>query len=94
MFRDYGHEPHVVHEARELQIAIGLVAAEEGLAIVPESIARSRSSDVTYRDLAEPATSPIIMSQRQDDSSAELQMMISIIAKKYADWGYAVTLPI
>lgn len=88
LFRDYGHEPHVVHEARELQIAIGLVAAEEGLAIVPESIARSRTHDVVYRDLAEPATSPIIISHRLDDNSADLQLMIGIIAEKYAGWGY------
>jgi DNA-binding transcriptional LysR family regulator len=89
LFRDYGCEPRLIHEARELQIAIGLVAAEEGVAIVPESVARSRTDDVVYRDLLEPATSPIIMSQRIDDSAIELQLMASIIAEKYEEWGYA-----
>ncbi|MEI6644046.1 MAG: LysR family transcriptional regulator [Novosphingobium sp.] len=87
LFRDYGHEPRVIHEARELQIAIGLVAAEEGVAVVPESITRSRSHDVTYRSIVEPATSPIIMSHRIDDGSADLQLMSEVIASNSAAQG-------
>ncbi|MBT0667329.1 LysR family transcriptional regulator [Novosphingobium profundi] len=87
-FRDYSIEPRIVHEARELQIAIGLVAAEEGIAIVPESVRRARSHDVAFRELAESATSPIIMSHRPGDHSPELSLMQSIIARKYRDWGY------
>lgn len=90
LFRDHGLEPTIAHEARELQIAIGLVAAEEGLAIIPESISRSRSHDVVYRDLAEPATSPIIMSHRINDTSDELRLMSVVIATAYAGWGYPV----
>lgn len=94
LFRDNGVEPKVVHEARELQIAIGLVAAEEGMAIVPESVRRARSHDVAFRDLLEPATSPIIMSHRPGDHSAELELMAAIIARKYAEWGYEVPAPL
>lgn len=90
LWRDYGIEPRVVHEARELQIAIGLVAAEEGMAIVPESVRRARSHDVAFRDLAETATSPIIMSHRPGDHSPELALLIATIARKYRDWGYDV----
>lgn len=90
LFRDHAIEPRVVHETRELQIAIGLVAAEEGMAIVPESVRRARTHDVAYRDLVEPATSPIIMSHRPGDRSPELALMSSIIARQYAEWGYAV----
>lgn len=90
MFRDYGLEPKIAHEARELQIAIGLVAAEEGLAIIPESISRSRSHDVVYRELVEPATSPIIMSHRINDTSIELRAMSAVIAAEYSKWGYPV----
>lgn len=90
LFRDHAIEPRVVHETRELQIAIGLVAAEEGVAIVPESVRRARTHDVAYRDLLEPATSPIIMSHRPGDRSPELAIMASIIARQYAEWGYAV----
>ncbi len=90
LFRDNGIEPRVVHEARELQIAIGLVAAEEGMAIVPESVRRARSHDVAFRDLVEPATSPIIMSHRPGDHSPELALMAAIIARQYQEWGYGV----
>jgi DNA-binding transcriptional LysR family regulator len=90
MFRDHAIEPRIVHEARELQIAIGLVAAEEGMAIVPESVRRARSHDVAYRELVEPATSPIIMSHRPGDRSPELTLMLDVIARKYEDWDYDV----
>lgn len=88
LFRDHGLEPKIAHEARELQIAIGLVAAEEGLAIIPESISRSRSHDVVYRELAEDATSPIIMSHRINDNSHELHLMAQVIMTEYEKWGY------
>jgi DNA-binding transcriptional LysR family regulator len=92
LFRDHAVEPRIVHEARELQIAIGLVAAEEGMAIVPESVRRARSHDVAYRELTEPATSPIIMSHRPGDRSPELALMTQVVARKYQDWGYDVPL--
>ncbi|HEY0270392.1 MAG TPA: LysR substrate-binding domain-containing protein, partial [Sphingomonas sp.] len=41
LFHDRGLDPRIAHEARELQIAIGLVAAEEGVCLVPESVQRS-----------------------------------------------------
>lgn len=90
LFRDHGLEPRIAHEARELQIAIGLVAAEEGIAIIPESISRSRTHDVVYRELIEPATSPIIMSHRINDRSPDLRLMADVIAEMYAGWGYPV----
>lgn len=90
LFRDHAIEPRIVHEARELQIAIGLVAAQEGMAIVPESVHRARSHDVAFRDLIEPATSPIIMSHRPGDRSPELALMASVNARQYAQWGYEV----
>lgn len=61
-----------MYEARELQVAIGLVAAEEGVAIVPKSVRRARSDDVRYVDHVEPVSSPIIMSHRIGDISPEI----------------------
>lgn len=90
LLRDHGIEPRVAHEARELQIAIGLVAAEEGVAIVPESVRRARTEDVVYRELIEPATSPIIMSQRINDESSDIKTMSRIIADQYRQWGYDI----
>lgn len=90
ILHDHAVEARIVHEARELQTAIGLVAAEEGIAIVPESVRRARTGDVVYRELAETATSPIIMSHRKGDRSTELRIMADVIAAKYAVWGYDV----
>jgi DNA-binding transcriptional LysR family regulator len=59
LFRDHSIEPRIVHEARELQIAIGLVAAqEEAWPSSRRSVRRARSHDVAFRELVEPATSP------------------------------------
>jgi DNA-binding transcriptional LysR family regulator len=46
LFHDRGLEPQVAQEARDLQIAIGLVAAEEGICLVPETVQKSRVDDV------------------------------------------------
>lgn len=90
LFQDHGLEPKAVYEARELQVAIGLVAAEEGIAIVPESVRRARSDDVRYLELAEPVSSPIIMSHRAGDTSPEMLALRRIIARKYEEWGYPI----
>ncbi len=89
LFRDHAIEPRIAHEARELQIAIGLVAAEEGIAIVPESVRFARGHDLIFREIAQKVTSPIIMSHREQDTSPELILMSEVIARKYAEWGYA-----
>ncbi|CAN5246996.1 LysR family transcriptional regulator [soil metagenome] len=90
LFHDQGLAPRVAQEVRELQIAIGLVAAEEGVCLVPESVRQSRADDVRYLELVEPATSPIIMSQRVGDHSPDIDRMSSIIVQTYARWGYHI----
>lgn len=42
------------------------------------------------RERAEPATSSIIMSHRPGGRSPELALMASVVARRYADWGYGV----
>jgi DNA-binding transcriptional LysR family regulator len=90
LFHDRGLEPRIAHEARELQIAVGLVAAEEGVCVVPVSVQKSRVEGVRYKRLVEPATSPIIMSYRLGDKRPELNMMVDVIARMYEIWGYDV----
>lgn len=83
LFTDQGLEPGFVQEVRELQTAIGMVAAEAGLCIVPASVQRLERSDVSYLDLAEPATSPIIMSHRRGDTSPILRILIAVLEEMY-----------
>ena len=46
IFRDRGLKPASVHEVRELQTALGLVAAETGICLVPISVTRLRRDNV------------------------------------------------
>jgi DNA-binding transcriptional LysR family regulator len=72
-----------VHEVRELHGALGLVAAEVGLCIVPAA-ARLRS-DLVYRLIAnEDVTSPIIMSHRLNDDSWFIGAIKQLIVEMYA----------
>jgi len=74
-FRDQGLQPGVVQEVQEMQTALGLVAAQAGVCIVPASVRRLRRDDVVYRDLAETtATSPIIISSREADTTAPVEL--------------------
>lgn len=89
IYRDRGLEPSIANEARELQTAIGLVAAEVGICIVPTSVQRLRRDDVVYRELADQGiTSPIIMSHRIDNRRAELAILGQVIIAAYEEWGW------
>ncbi|WP_292965597.1 LysR family transcriptional regulator [Novosphingobium sp. UBA1939] len=79
IFHDAGLQPSGVQEVRELQTAIGLVAAHAGFTIVPESVQRFRRDDVAYLPIADStARSPIMMIHRMGDVSVELAELIAI----------------
>lgn len=70
VLEDHGVQPGSTREVRELQTALGLVAAGAGIAIVPAAVQRLRRDDVVYRPIAErDAISPIIVSWRLADQS-------------------------
>ncbi|MEM5339247.1 LysR family transcriptional regulator [Paraburkholderia azotifigens] len=78
-FRDHAVEPAAVHEVRELQTALGLVAAQVGVCLVPESVRGLRARGVTYRSIDETnVSSPIIMSRRLQDQSSTTDLFCSI----------------
>lgn len=77
--RDGGLAPAAVHEVRELQTALGLVAAQVGVSLVPESVEGVRVKGVAYRRLPEPvANSPIILSRRLHDESRATALFCSL----------------
>jgi DNA-binding transcriptional LysR family regulator len=78
-FRDHALEPRAVHEVRELQTALGLVAAQVGVCLVPASVDGLRPNGVVYRRLADATpVSPIIMSRRVDDTSPNGALLCAI----------------
>ncbi|MDL2400995.1 LysR family transcriptional regulator [Rhizobium mayense] len=83
----HGHDarPAEIQEVREIQTALGLVAADAGLCLVPAS-ARQMRSDVHYRLLEEKdATSPIILNQRAGDSSPYIDLVRKLIDEMYTE---------
>ena len=85
-FKDRGLTPSKIYEVREIQIALGLVAAGEGISIVPSSVYGLKRDDVTYKELDDPTlTSPIIMSMRAMDESRDIKEMLSLIYRLYEE---------
>ncbi|MCB4823577.1 LysR family transcriptional regulator [Roseicella sp. GB24] len=88
LFRERGLRPALVHEVRELQTALGLVAAESGVCLVPASVERLRRDNVVYRPLDEAgAVSPIIMSTRKGDKSPEIGLVLRLVKDMYRKEG-------
>jgi DNA-binding transcriptional LysR family regulator len=88
LFREAGLKPPEVLEVKELQTALGLVAAEASVCLVPASIERLRRDNVVYRPMdAVQAVSPIIMSSRKGDRSPELSLILKLIRQMYRKEG-------
>ena len=84
LYRDRGLKPPGLYEVRELQTALGLVAAGAGVCLVPASVERLRRDDVAYWPLdQEQAVSPIIMSSRKGDRSPEIALILKLIRQIY-----------
>lgn len=87
LFRKHGARP-AVYEVRELQTALGLVAAEVGVCVVPAAVERFRRDSVRYTPLAEPdAISPIFMSHRRGDASPEIERVPGLVKALYRAGG-------
>ena len=82
IFQDYALHPHKVREVRELQAALGLVAAQFGITLVPASIQKLWQEDLISRAVAESgATSPIILNWRANDQSPAITALLAICAE-------------
>lgn len=84
LYRERNLRPSQVIEVRELQIALGLVAAESGICIVPGSLVHLRRENVVYLPLDEAgAVSPVIMSTRKGDRSSEIGLILRLVKDLY-----------
>ncbi|MEC5408226.1 LysR family transcriptional regulator [Paraburkholderia sp. MPAMCS5] len=85
-FHDRALKPRRIYEVRELQIALGLVAAGEGISVVPSSVYGLKRDDVSYKELDDPTlVSPIIMSMRSLDESRDIREMLELIYRLYEE---------
>jgi DNA-binding transcriptional LysR family regulator len=75
-------------EVRELQVALGLVAAGMGVTVVPKSVLGLKRSDICYKVMDEPRlVSPIIMSIRALDHSDDIKSFLELIYGLYRSEG-------
>ncbi|AIO69990.1 LysR family transcriptional regulator [Burkholderia oklahomensis] len=87
-FHDRALKPQKIYETRELQIALGLVAAGEGVSVVPRSVHGLKRDDVSYKELDDPnLVSPIIMSTRMLDESEDIRAMLALIYRLYDEFN-------
>lgn len=85
MLQEHGARPAEVQEVREIQTALGLVAAEAGICIVPAS-ARQMRSDVHYRLLdGKGATSPVILNHRAGDDSRYIDLVRQLAQEAFGE---------
>lgn len=81
----HGVQPGEILEVREIQTALGLVAAEFGLCVIPSS-ARQLRQDVHYRLIdSERAISPVIFNHRNNDNSHYIDLIKQLIREMYAE---------
>ena len=85
LLHDHRIRPAEVQEVRELQTAMGLVAADVGVCVIPAA-ARFLRADLHYRLIDdERATSPIILSHRINDGSRHIDLIKQLIQEMYAE---------
>ncbi|MCC6829184.1 MAG: LysR family transcriptional regulator [Novosphingobium sp.] len=85
LFQDHGLTPASRQDVRELQTALGMVAAGAGIAIVPASAQSLHRPDLVFRPIAATdAVSPIILNHRSNDHSPELDLLTAISRRIYA----------
>ncbi|WP_167338370.1 LysR family transcriptional regulator [Paraburkholderia oxyphila] len=82
LFAERGFRPSEIIDVGELQVALGLVAADYGICIVPAVVQRMRGSDVCYRLLDEPGcTSPILMSWLRSEQPALMNSINELLGR-------------
>jgi LysR family transcriptional regulator, benzoate and cis,cis-muconate-responsive activator of ben and cat genes len=80
LFARHRLKPVVVLEANEIQTALGLVAADIGVTLVPQSVSRLRLGDVSFLSLADSdILSPVIMGYRRDNQSEFLNALMGYV---------------
>lgn len=85
LLHSHDARPAEVQEVREIQTALGLVAAEAGICIIPAT-ARQMRSDVHYRLLeGKDMTSPVILNHRISDNSSYIELVKQLIGEMYAE---------
>ena len=74
-----GFSPRVIQEADEMQVMLGFVAAEMGIALLSASVQHFQRPGVVYRPLQPSAKVSLALAWRRDDPSTVLQAFIEVV---------------
>lgn len=86
LFFEHGFDPKHLTEVREVQLALGLVAAAEGISIVPQSARSIQIPNLKLIPLLDhAAVTPIFMITRNMDENAKIQSFKECIYKVYEE---------
>lgn len=89
LFEANNLKPNCYFEVSELHVALGLVAAGEGITIVPKSLQNLRGQEIGYLPLEQGLlTSPVIMNVRHFDKSALLKTLLEVTYQVYEEEGF------
>ncbi|SPL70098.1 LysR family transcriptional regulator [Acinetobacter stercoris] len=84
IFSEHGLDPQHTKEVREIQLALGLVAAGEGICVVPDSAHTIQFPHLNYVPLLdEDAVSPIFLATRNMEESEDIKALFDCIYQIY-----------
>ena len=88
LFAQYGISPFMTTTVSDLQVALGLVAAGEGITLVPASLKTVRTEQISYQRLVhENVTSPIYLHTLKDFVHPSIPDLLSAIYHVYEQRG-------
>lgn len=88
LFAQYGITPFTTTKVSDLQVALGLVAAGEGITLVPASLKNMRTDQISYQRLIhENVTSPIYLHTLKDFSHPKVPDLLDAIYTVYEKRG-------
>ncbi|WP_230661636.1 LysR family transcriptional regulator [Psychrobacter sp. I-STPA10] len=88
LFAQHGIQPYNTTTVSDLQVALGLVAAGEGITLVPDSLKTVRTQQITYQRLIhENATSPIYLNILQSIPHPAFAALLEAIYSIYEEKG-------
>ena len=83
LFAQYGISPFMTTTVSDLQVALGLVAAGEGITLVPASLKTVRTEQISYQCLVhENATSPIYLHTLKDFVHPSIEDLLNAIYQR------------
>ena len=88
LFAQYGISPYMTTTVSDLQVALGLVAAGEGITLVPASLQTVRTEQISYQRLVhENVTSPIYLHTLKDFVHPKIPDLLTAIYHVYEQRG-------